>query len=149
MYFIYCFGWGEKNNTMRFFIQLNLYIPVIYSFFFFNFISILVSIPDFLECFLALSWYQLANRRFTGGMVLASKNLTKQYCFTFSDFLSSERGVYHLCYRWDWFGSRCLQMQRSGMFPTLTSGVQLAHSQFSFLLSWSEVIVMGVNTLWF
>ena len=130
---------------MMFFIQLNLYILVIYFFkkIFYYHSSFHSWLLGFF--FLALSWYQLANRWFTRGMVLASKNLTKQYCFTFSGFLSSERGVYHLYYRWDWFGSRCLQMQQSGMFPTLTSGVQLAHSQFSFLLSWSEVIVVRVN----
>ena len=36
-------------------------------------------------------------------------------------------------------------MHRPGIFLILTSGVQLAGSQFSSLLSWSEVIVVGVN----
>lgn len=143
--FIAWWGGGGGVGEKTFFPTNLIYIHPCNLLFLLNFISILVSILDFLGSFQSLlgtsEWMEASQ----GRTMLAGLILTRQHYFLFSVFLSSEGGIYHLCYRGDKFGSRYLQMQSSGMFPTLTSGVQLAYSQLSFPPSWDKVIVVSVN----
>lgn len=103
LYLIYCLGWGGERKRKQCFFQWTQFIHPCNLCFLLNFISIVVSFLNFLGSFES---YLEGSQR----MVPACQKPDSATCFTSSGFLSSEAGIYHLCYRWNRFGSSHFQM---------------------------------------